>query len=123
MTRWLAPLACLVLVVGCDQTKKPAPEASPIPTAEAPKASTPEVVGLVELRETQTQIIEQVLTRHGISSDAVQIRLDDALNLDVTGPTGTKCSRKVPGAFVPAELVTNFDHTLDRCLRDVTPAP
>jgi hypothetical protein len=123
MTRWLAPLAFLVVVIGCDQTKAPAPEVAATTAVEAPKVPTPEIVGLAELRETQTQVIEQVLTRHGVRAESVKIRLDDALNLEVTGPTGTKCSRKVPSAFVPAELVTNFDHTLDHCLRDVTPTP
>ncbi len=123
MTRGWTLLVFLSLVIGCEQTKAPAQKVSPPPTTEAPKAPTPEVIGLVELRETETQLIEQVLTRHGVRADSVEIRLDDALNLEVTGPTGTKCSRKVPSAFVPAELITNFDHTLDHCLRDVTAAP
>ncbi len=122
MTRWVL-LAFVATVIGCEQTQPPAPNTAPTTTAQAPKIPTPEVVGLVELREPQTQVIEQVLTRHNISADDVKISLDDALNLDVTGPTGTQCSRKVPSAFVPAELVTNFDHTLDHCLRDVTATP
>jgi hypothetical protein len=96
MTRWLAPLAFLVVVIGCDQTKAPAPEVAATTAVEAPKVPTPEIVGLAELRETQTQVIEQVLTRHGVRAESVKIRLDDALNLEVTGPTGTKCSRKAP---------------------------
>lgn len=89
----------------------------------APAPNSDEAEWTKALKAREPELIQQVLARHGIKPGSVDIKVSDDLLVEVSGQEQT-CERQVPSGFVEAELITNFDHTLDYCVRKIMePAP
>lgn len=71
------------------------------------------------LNEEHPTIVSQVLERHSMDANAVNVKVGHPSGLGIeVSVEGKKTVRlKVPPASNPAEQITNFDHTLDRALR------
>ena len=119
-----------VLGVGCkdsppqttgnsaEQTtqQKPSPT---LTVAATPQESPPEQVQWTKaLKAREPELIQQVLTRHDLVAGSIDITVTDTLLIKVSGKDRT-CERQVPRGWVEAELITNFDHTLDHCVREI----
>ena len=65
-------------------------------------------------------VVSQVLKRRDLEGKAnVELGAGAGLSVKVT-VDGQEVTRQVPPSAFPAELVSNFDHTLDRALQDAT---
>lgn len=112
------------LVVGCEQPPAP-PEPTRAPASDVTAAQTvgtPTAAPFVaELRKELPGVIDQVAQRHNLPAAELEVKLTDDLQLSVT-LEGRSCTRKVPEGVVAPELVTNFDHSLDRCVAELAPS-
>lgn len=127
-------LGGVVFSLGCEQPP-PAPPATAAQTVPAP-APLPESVfsvvpetedkAVAELNRQREAIIAQVLERRGLTASDVKIRLGEpgqtGLEFEVT-LGGRVETRSIPVSTYGAELVTNFDHTLDSALKALQNQP
>lgn len=123
-----AGIAAATLLAACDskQPSKPAEATPNEPLSEppAPSYASFRTVGSVdakaveELNAARTGIVNQVLQRRGPVPD-LQIELGVPNGLDVTVTVGDKkITHSVPPSTFGAELISNFDHTLDRTIQE-----
>ncbi len=66
----------------------------------------------------EPELIQQVLTRYDLAPGSVEVKMSDTLFLTASHE-GRTCERQVAKGWVEAELITNFDHTLDYCVREI----
>ena len=122
--------AVFVMVAPCKAEPAAPPETSQTsaPTTEVITKTSPqamvaapnpdEAMWIANLRARQTELVQQVLERHALTPGSVEVTFEDMV-LRVR-KDGKSCERQVPRGWVEAELVTNFDHTLDHCVRELT---
>lgn len=121
MKRLLLVLAMTITMVACDKNTDDAKEAkaSEQTPAEFTVVEGTNEEGINELNASSDQVVKQVLKRHDLDPAKVQVRPGEppGLGFTVSVEGGKKVKLKVPPSKFPAELVTNFDHTLDRAVR------
>lgn len=122
----LASILMLAVAIGsmaCDQPptapQTTAPPTTPQTTAQ-PTTPQPESTSrhLAAAHTELPNLTVQVAERHGLTAPALAVELAADLQLKATYQ-GKTCTRTVPDGQVPAELITNVDHTLDRCVREL----
>ena len=123
-------LAVFVMVAACkaepaappetSQTSAPAPELidKTPPQAMVAAPNPDEAMWIAKLRARQAELVQQVLERHALTPGSVEVTFEDMVVR--VRKDGKTCERRVPRGWVEADLVTNFDHTLDHCVRELT---
>src|SRR5690606_13740033 len=116
LSRFLLISGVLMLVGwGCDSKPKVEQEQAPATTApkaaEAPNSEELEAMGSFEAS------VSAARDRHsdfsfeaGVVPGPLRVRVWKA---------EAECVREVPPGAVPAEWVTNMDHTLERCIKEL----
>ncbi len=117
MRRILFILVCALFFAACE--KEEAVKAEPEAPTEFAVVDGASPEAIAELNAKKDEIVSQVLTRHELDPEKVDVRIGAPSGLGVTVEIEgkKKVKLKVPASKFPAELVTNFDHTLDRAVR------
>ena len=109
-------LVALVLIqpIGC---KKEVPSREPSVDFSVVSGTSDEAVAT--LNSQRESIVKQVLERHNLNADDVTVAFGNPSGLGITVEHrgGKKVKLEIPPAKTGVELVTNFDHTLDRAVR------
>lgn len=116
LSRFLLISGVLMLVGwGCDS--KPKVEQAQAPATTAPKAAEAPNSEELEAMESFEASVLAARDRHsdfsfeaGVVPGPLRVRVWKA---------EAECVREVPPGAVPAEWVTNMDHTLERCIKEL----
>lgn len=123
MIRLATPALALGLgLLACDPTPANPPQAAQTsaqtthqqPSAGPESASPHLAAAQAELPALTAQVAE----RHGLIAAELTVTLTPDLQLKATHKNES-CVLAVPDGVVAAELITNVDHTLDRCVRQL----
>jgi hypothetical protein len=115
-SRFLLVSGLLVLIGwGCDSKPKVEQENAPaqaeLKAAEAPNSEELEAMGSFEASVLAARDRHSDFSfEAGVVPGPLRVRVWKA---------GAECVREVPPGAVPAEWVTNMDHTLERCIKEL----